>query len=309
MKRPLSLVCILTLVMSVSSRAQTNTEPTRTGIKTYRFGAAVPVRECSFAGGNLGAELTAPYGAKFAHVGDRVVENTAYALIQFLPWSENNHLYERFNVVLTPEAIARRANAAVLRAETRGLASTEAEQKRRQADAEARIRSEDVLRTRTFCVVNSIFDRTATQVYQKFVTDLAVGVLVLPIKMRGGGSRDFDFSKDLTIGTVAGPRLRIASERDAFVSLLFGAGITAVTLDDENTGGAISEPTDRAAVTLTTGLMFELNRFQIGVMVGWDQISNPNQYDWEYQGHRWLSIGLGYTLLSTAPNSPAQGQK
>jgi hypothetical protein len=54
--------------------------------------------------------------------------------------------------------------------------------------------------------------------------------------------------------------------------------------------------------------MLEFERFQIGLLFGTDLISNPNQNDWAYQGKPWLSIGLGYSLLTAPANSPATTQ-
>jgi hypothetical protein len=82
-----------------------------------------------------------------------------------------------------------------------------------------------------------------------------------------------------------------------------------VTLDSANTLGAVRQSTDRAAVTLTAGAMLEINRFQMGLMFGRDRISNPNQSDWRYHGKRWLSLGLGYALLSAPPATPATENK
>jgi hypothetical protein len=293
------LVYVGAFAWAAGAQAQTSpTTTTPTRIETYRFGASVPVQECSFETGvsdptdrtretgvsdptDRTRTIDAPNGARFAYVGDAAVNGRARVILQFLQWPDTSYRYRRFNVELTPAAEQRLAAAA------------------------ERISPADIARTRTFCVDKEIFNRTSTRVYRRFSWDLAAGVLLLPIKLRGGGSRDFDFSKDVTLGTVAGPRWRIHSQRDVFVSVLGGAGITAVTLDAENTAGVVTEATDRAAVTVTTGVMFEVNRFQLGLMVGWDQISNPNQQNWEYQGHRWLSLGLGYTLLSAPPSQPA----
>jgi hypothetical protein len=306
------IVCIAMLTVAVALEAQAVPATAESeGIKTYRFGVSVPVRECSIGSGIFRPntqEVSAPNGARFAYVGEAAVDNRAHVIIQFLQWTDNAE-YTRFNVDLTDAAEQRIASATALRATISSLDTAAARRARLAAAAAERITFVDIDRTRTFCVDKAIFDRTATRVYDRFSWDLAAGILLLPIKLRGGGSRDFDFSKDVTLGTVAGPRWRVHSQRDVFVSALVGAGITAVTLNSENTGGIVTEATDRAAVTITTGVMVEVNRFQLGLMLGWDHISNPNQNNWEYQGHRWLALGLGYTLLSAPPSQPAGGKQ
>jgi hypothetical protein len=253
-------------------------EPRGTDLPTYRFGPSVPIVECDFDGVEGSTRELAPPGSEFFVVNEvprpAVAGQTASSVIvlQFLSWKPGSPKHARFNV-----------NA---------------------ADA--------LSPTLTWCAHRSVFNRFATRIYETGFRswDLAAGVLLLPIKMRlGGDGRNFDFSRDVTLGTVVGPRIRLTPRREVHLSGLVGAGVTAVTLNSENTAGALTGATDRAAVTLTGGLMLEVQRFQVGIMYGVDRISQPNQTDWAYQGKPWLSIGLGYTLLSAAPQSPASGQQ
>ena len=293
--RSLRVSILAVFFAATAANAQTTgTQANPRGIETFRFGASVPVWDCSFTGVARDAAIDTVYvprGAQFVYVNDAASADRALAVIQFLFWSDTSWQYRRLNVeIADPATLTTRASEP------------------RSAATEQRYPT-DRMRRRTFCIEKQIFDRTATRIYERWSWDFAAGILLLPIKLRGGGGRDFDFSKDVTLGTVAGPRWRIHRERELFVSALVGAGITAVTLDAENTRGVLTQATDRAAVTITTGVMVEMNRFQIGVMTGWDHISNPNQHDWEYQGHRWLSLGLGYTLLSAPPSQPATGKQ
>jgi hypothetical protein len=277
MKRALAFVVAM-LAVSGPLGAQNVEEDRRP--HTYRFNVSVPVSECTFAGVPLRqGEEYAPVGAQFAYIHDQSVPTSGssagrtVAVIQFLRWDPKRdpELFTTFNAAT----------------------------------------AEPSAPTKTFCVDKNYFDRTVSRTYAsgRQSWDLAAGVLLLPIKMRlGGEGRPFDFSRDVTLGTVVGPRWRLSPTRSAFLSVLGGAGITAVTLNASSTGGVVTENTDRAAVTLTAGSMLEVNRFQVGILLGVDRISNPNQTDWLYQGKPWLSIGLGYSLLSAPPSTPATSQ-
>lgn len=250
-------------------------------LPTYRFNAAVPVYECDFQGepasGDRTETLDAPVNAQFFYIREVPVEDDgaepdgSVVVLQFLNWVRDPVKRAAFN-----------------ESRERGVAGR-----------------------KTFCVDKTIFDLTTERTYDKGWSswDLAAGVMLLPIKMRpGGDGRGFAFSRDVTIGTVAGPRWRLSATRDLFMSLVGGAGIAAVSLDSASTAGKVKETTDRAAVALALGTMVEVNRFQIGLLFGWDRISDPNQNDWIYQGKRWISLGLGYSLLRAPADSPSRDQ-
>jgi hypothetical protein len=259
------------LSASLSHAQTTAPEPDR--LATYQFDVSVPVKECDYAGDTGGnTDRYPPAGAKFMLIEEIERGGKNLATIQFLHWGSTTENYRTFNVDT----------------------------------------NSDPDRPRIFCVDRGIFRRTASRIYEWgwASRDLAAGILLLPIKMRFGGSdRDFDFSKDVTVGTVVGPRFRMSPRRDAYASFLVGAGLTAVTLDSTNTHGVIKQSTDRPAVTLSLGPMVEMNRFQIGAMWGWDFISRSRQSNWRYQGRPWLAIGLGYTILSAPASAPASNNK
>lgn len=289
--------CVTTLALTylamgaaVANAQSSEPAPTSpTARDTYEFDAAVPVRECDFHGNareSGGTPTTAPPGARFTYLGEGTKDDSTVVILQFLNWNDTTPQFRALNVELTDAGSTRVLN---------------------RPEGAYKVSAAEIVRRRTWCTEKGIFGRTATRVYNTGYTGLAAGVLLLPIKMRGMLSRNFDFSKDVTLGTVAGPRFRIWPQRETFVSALVGAGISAVTLDSASTHGVVKQTTDRAAVTLTAGIMLDVDRFQIGAMTGIDRISNPNQNSWRYQGKPWLSIGLGYTLLSAPKGEPAEG--
>ena len=297
--RAWSILLLLLVITPGTLRAQLNPDP----IATYRFNLPVPLHECEFTGSELSQSITyAPGGSRFYALGAGPNEDKVERIrIQFLNWVPN--------VIPDSTAVGLRGQ----KVSDEALLQRQEENRKYMTFNYGRgtLNPQAGDHPLVFCIEKSLFDRMTTRTYDKgFSTlDLAAGVLILPIKLRAGAGQPFDFSKDVTIGTVAGPRMRISETREAYISLLGGAGITAVSLTPENTGGKVTTATDRAAVTLSLGPMFEFNRFQVGIMVGWDRISNPNQDDWRYQGKHWFSIGLGYSLLSAPPSPPASNEQ
>lgn len=122
------------------------------------------------------------------------------------------------------------------------------------------------------------------------------GTVVIPVKIR---SRPFDFSTDVTLGPTAGVRWGISPYTNTnFFSAMLGFGVTHITLDSLSTQGVIDQTADRPALTLSLGGVFEFSNAQVGLFVGWDQISRNQEQRWIYQGKPWFSIGLGYAIIS-----------
>lgn len=133
---------------------------------------------------------------------------------------------------------------------------------------------------------------------------LSFGTALLPIKLR---FNQFDYSKDFTIGPTIGSKWRASRYNENYINLLFGIGITSVTLDSATTQGTILKTSDRSAITPSVGLLFEFeNNVQFGIFVGWDLLSSKEQTNWVYDKKPWLSVGLGYSIFNKSAKSNKQ---
>ena len=127
-------------------------------------------------------------------------------------------------------------------------------------------------------------------------TTFTAGTVIIPFKLR---VQKFDFSKDVTLGPAIAARFRLSCYKEHFVNLMGGLGITSVTLDRNTTGGMTEESTEVPALTPSLGFVFELNKtVQTGLFCGWDYVSHNDKFNFIYHGKTWISIGLGYTLIS-----------
>lgn len=131
---------------------------------------------------------------------------------------------------------------------------------------------------------------------------VSAGAVLIPVKMRAA---PFDFSKDLTLGPSIALRWRTTTRVDQFVSLVGSFGLTSVQLDSASTDGAVRQPLDVSAVTPALGMVYEVDNFQFGAFIGWDMISDYERLKWRYQGDRWFSVGMGYSILSRSNTSQA----
>lgn len=176
------------------------------------------------------------------------------------------------------------------------------------------IRNEDRLtqRTETAKALNNKFRTDTTKDKELFFLirkgDLATyavplysrfspfaGASVLPFKLR---PQTGEFTKDLTLTGLGGIKWR-PKRKDSFsVGALFGVGVTSVSLDSLNTEGRVLEPSDRAAITLSTGLVMQWERLQVGVFMGWDHLNKADRKLWVHQGAHWLAVGIGVSIFS-----------
>ncbi|SFQ48523.1 hypothetical protein SAMN04515668_2496 [Hymenobacter arizonensis] len=148
----------------------------------------------------------------------------------------------------------------------------------------------------------------ANNARRRYSTALAftAGSTLVPVKVR---FRPFDFSKDITLGPAIGWKGRMGHHSKNYFDLLFGFGITSVSLTSASTNGVINDDSDRPALTPSLGVVFEMDITQFGFFVGQDYVSNRNLNNWQYHGDIWFSAGLGFTILSRSAKLEPEKQK
>lgn len=134
------------------------------------------------------------------------------------------------------------------------------------------------------------------------------GIVLLPVKIRNRPTRTY--SKDLSLGLSGGAKVRVSHYNPTYLNFLINIGISSVSLDSLSTNGRILQPADAAALTTAIGVVFENHAFQFGLFVGKDRLSANDfrRSDWEYNRKPWISLGLGYQILSKEDRSKAKSE-
>ncbi len=113
------------------------------------------------------------------------------------------------------------------------------------------------------------------------------GQLTVPFKLRPAiAGKSFSMTTDVTIGAYAGIKKRISKRQNFFVTLPFVAGLTLINVNDNTTSASGTVDRGSGVVpgwTIATGLVAQLNSFNIGVVTGWDFASDVGK-SWIYQG-------------------------
>lgn len=125
------------------------------------------------------------------------------------------------------------------------------------------------------------------------------GAIVLPFKLR---PQNGDFTKDVTINGMVGAGYKMTKNHT--LNGILGLGIASVTLDSLNTKGKLNKSSERAAISINTGFVFQYNQIQIGVMLGWDFLNQSSADNWIHNKKYWLGLGVGVNLFK-----PEEGKK
>ncbi len=145
------------------------------------------------------------------------------------------------------------------------------------------------------------------EVYEKvWQQGLHWSTLVLPIKYRpetefNGSTIGRVFSTDISVGPFFGYRFAIGKRYNNWLNIGGFAGPSLIQFTETtNTGqGSSSTSTDNyAGFTYGMGCVAQIEKYQIGLILGRDIIGGNKQDDWPYDNKTWLSLALGFSFLS-----------
>ena len=153
-------------------------------------------------------------------------------------------------------------------------------------------------------------DKFVTISYQIPNTQLTYGAsLTLPFKYRTKTKgQNIKITPDITLGGFLGARHRISSTKPFYLSLpIVTLGMTTLAINDNNNP---SDP-DKGdglvlGITASTGMVFEFDDFQFGLILGLDRAAGELGKDWIYNDKVWYSFSIGYTFLGRRDTASQQ---
>jgi hypothetical protein len=123
--------------------------------------------------------------------------------------------------------------------------------------------------------------------------------LSLPFKLRRHSSEhNRDITTDVSLGGYVGPRWRLHSTRQYFVSAVGTLGISLLPIHDDVTTDDTSTGTSTVpGLTFSFGAIIELESFQLGLMAGKDYASGDLGSTWIYNAEWWFSLSIGFKFI------------
>ena len=150
------------------------------------------------------------------------------------------------------------------------------------------------MKKRYFIIHESALKHRAIRRYDRG-WQFTAGTVLIPVKLR---LNNFDFSKDITLGPVAGAKYMLSNYSNNCISLVAGLGITSVTVTRLNEYDE-EENVEVPALTPSLGIVFEFfNATQAGIFFGWDLISDQERENTIHYYKSWISFGLGFSILT-----------
>lgn len=122
----------------------------------------------------------------------------------------------------------------------------------------------------------------------------------LPFKLRAQTQgQNIKITPDLTLGGYLGLKMRLSRTRPFYVTVpVVSIGLATLSINDNSitTSPAKGDGTV-LGITGCTGIVFQLDDFQFGLMVGIDRAAGEIGKDWIYNNKLWSSFSIGYTFL------------
>lgn len=127
--------------------------------------------------------------------------------------------------------------------------------------------------------------------------------LTLPIKIRPAiAGFNTTLSQNIEIGGLLGWRWRLSQTLDYHVDFpVVSVGLANLEIEKGRAPAAMDGNAQSMGITTSTGVILELNDFQLGIMVGVDRATGDVGRDWVYNGRVWYAFGLGYSFLKNSP--------
>lgn len=133
---------------------------------------------------------------------------------------------------------------------------------------------------------------------------LVSGTLLAPIKIRPEKKIDatntvpWELSTDITLGQYIGYRFPLSKINPYYLTVpTLTLGTSLLSINSSNTAPK-SETSTTLGLTWSTGIILDLNGFNIGFLLGKDYAPGKAGKDWIYNEEIWFSIGFGINLTS-----------
>lgn len=134
----------------------------------------------------------------------------------------------------------------------------------------------------------------------RHATKLTSGFMTIPFKLRPSqDSVNFNMTTDITLGAYIGVKRRISRQVNNFIVLPATLGLSYINVGNSETSN-VNTANNSSVVpgwTWSTGLVFDLDGFNIGFVLGQDFASGVGE-DWIYNKKMWYSFSIGYSFFS-----------
>jgi len=149
--------------------------------------------------------------------------------------------------------------------------------------------------------------------YYKYRNDIVLGALTLPFKYRPalGDNASSLIDGSFNLGPYIGYKIRLSGNRPFFVSGIFSGGVTSLTYNSSNNTGITDKDKSESGfgVQYGGGVVFDLYKIQLGVILGGDHGIGDLSRTFKYQNNLWLAFSLSFSFLDNKANEDENKNK
>lgn len=142
-------------------------------------------------------------------------------------------------------------------------------------------------------------------------TSFTFGAMTIPLKIRFGTetNRPMLAEEKLNIGLTPGLKFQFSSRKEQSITFLANIGVSNVRTSAATFNvGYIPSSDNEPALSLALGLMYQHEKFQIGILSGQDWLLSDGAPSWKYQSKRWLGIGIGFSFFGQGNGETNSGE-
>ena len=111
------------------------------------------------------------------------------------------------------------------------------------------------------------------------------------------------FEPNFQLSGAAGPCFRLTADDTRSLSFYGSIGYSTVNVDSTNSDpvAGIRSVTGKSAATAALTTLFQADKAQISLSIGWDALFDNRDIKWRYDGVPWFTIGVGYNVFAKQP--------
>lgn len=157
-----------------------------------------------------------------------------------------------------------------------------------------------------FRMSESNFNMATQRLYSRY-KGVKVGVYTVPFRLRGIGTKNFDFETALSLQSNIVFGFGKITNPESMFDISWGIGLTRVNLDSSNSN--VTENRTASALTTSFGGVIKPSQYvNIGVFFGWDFLGKTDrQVQWIYNKKTWLGIGVNISFDAIKTDNTADG--
>lgn len=125
------------------------------------------------------------------------------------------------------------------------------------------------------------------------------GTILAPVKIRPETNCiPWELSTDITLGQYIGYRFPLSKTNPYYLTVpTITLGTSLLSINSSNTA-PVANTSTTLGLTWSTGIILDLNGFNVGLLLGKDYAPGKAGKDWIYNEKTWFSVGFGISLTS-----------